>query len=342
MAPRKTSYAIARKVAAKRLKRRLKQRRTPAQRTGLGSLIVKGVNALMSAIPAAAIFRPITDFLFKEVGFTHSSVSPGTSDFSATVAVYGLGAAFAVPLSSIIENSPIIAKHHDSNKVKLYTNFTHGQLLQIRVTLRPIGELAHRQGNIALAFIPYTTSSSGSYYDTNVDIPTLQDVLLVPGAVQGSGTRSLSVNYRARGLQFCAMPQELVTEIGLVLIGYHDLSRNKAGSFSAEDFGAEVIISGTVKLSNPLPHVGYASVDCTIGDKLASRTIRVGDHTVSEGKCEVMDDCLKVTGRYSLSPFARSRQLPMLIKTEDHPRSDVPEGSPSSMISMLEDATLNA
>lgn len=330
MAPRKTTYAPARKIAARRVKHK-KPRRT-SQRSPLGSLIVKGVNALMSAIPAAKIFAPITDFLFKSVGFTTAVITPGR--FSATTLVYGLGAAFALPLSSIIENTPILAKHHASNKVELYTNFTHGQLLQVRVTVKPIGELAHRQGNLALAFIPYTTSESGSYYGSNVDIPTLQDVLLVPGAVQGSGTRALSVNYRARGLQFCNMPHPLTTEIGLVLIGYHDLSRNKGSDFGAEDFGAEVIVSGAVRLSNPLPHVGYAAVPCNVSDMLASKLMRIGDYTVSDGKCEVMDDCLKVTGIYSRSPFARS--------TEEHLRPDESLGSPSSVVSMLNDATLNA
>lgn len=334
MAPRKASNTSTRKVTARRAKRNSKPRRT-SQRA-LGSLIVKGVNALMSAIPAANIFSPITDFLFKSVGFTKSSITLGFCD-TITV-IYGLGAAFAVPLSSIIENTPILAKHHDGNHVQLFTNFTHGQLLNIRITVRPIGELAHRQGNLALAFIPYTTQESGRYYDSHVDIPTLQDVLLVPGAVQGSGTRTLSVNYRARGLQYCNMPHPLNTEIGLVLIGYQDLSRNKGTDFGAEDFGAEIIISGAVKLSNPLPHVGYEAVSCTISDKLARKVIRVGEYTVSDGKCEVKGDCMKVTGIYSVSPFARK----MLHSLEEHPRFDEPEGSPSSVVSMLKDATLNA
>lgn len=338
MAPRKTTYAPARKIAARRVKR--KKPRRNIQRSPLGSLIVKGVNAIMSAIPAAKVFAPLTDFLFKSVGFTPATgVLPGYSN--ATTLIYGLGAAFGLPLSSIIENTPILVKSHvtGSSKVQLVTNFTHGQLLQVRITVRPIGELAHRQGNLALAFIPYTTSESGRYYSgSNVDIPTLQDVLLVPGAVQGSGTRTLSINYRARGLQYCNMPHPLATEIGLVLIGYQDLSRNKNAEFGAEDFGAEVIVSGAVRLSNPLPHVGYSTVACDVSDKLASKFMRIGDYSVSDGKCEVLDDCLKVTGMFSVSPFARR----MTFTLEEHLGPDELQGSPSSVVSMLSDATLNA
>lgn len=335
MAPRKASHAPARKVAARRLKRNSKPRRTPKR--SLGSLIVKGVNALMSAIPAANIFSPITDFLFKSVGFTVGVEVPGFYTDKVTY-IYGLGAAFAVPLSAIIENTPILVKHRDGNHVSLYTNFTHGQLLNIRITVRPIGELAHRQGNLALAFIPYTTEESGSYYDSHVDIPTLQDVLLVPGAVQGSGTRTLSVNYRARGLQYCNLPHPLTTQIGLVLVGYQDLSRNKGSGFGAEDFGAEVIVSGVVKLSNPLPHVGYDNVSCAVSDKLAGKQMRIGEYTISDGKCEVKEDCILMTGMFSPSPFAHK----MKHSLEEHLGPDEPEGSPSSVVSMLKDATLNA
>lgn len=335
MAPRKATFATARKIAARRVKPK-KQRRTP-QRSPLGSLIVKGVNAIMSAIPAAKIFKPMTDFLFKSVGFTSDTLRSGR--FTATTVIYGLGAAFGLPLSSIIENAPILAKHHDGNKVQLFTNFTHGQLLQVRITVRPIGQLAHRQGNIALAFIPYTTSESGRYYTgSTVDIPTLQDVLVVPGAVQGSGTRTLSINYRARGLQFCNTPHPLTTEIGLVLIGYQDLSRNKGSEFDAEDFGAEVIISGAVRLSNPLPHVGYAAVPCGLSDKLADKTIRIGEYYVSDGKCEVKDDRVKVTGVFTPSPFAHR----MRNTLEEHLGFDGSQGSPSSLVSKLLDATLDA
>lgn len=338
MAPRKKIHPVpARKIATQRVKQRRRRRPANSQRTPLGSLIVKGVNAILSAIPAAKVFKPVTDFMFKSFGLATGSELITTESISATVSVYGLGAAFAVPLSAIIENSPILAKHHQGNKVQLYTNFTHGQLLQIRVTVRPTGELAHRQGNIALAFIPYTTSESGSYYDQNVDIPHLQDVLLVPGAVQGSGTRTLSVNYRSRGLQFSSLPHPLTTEIGLVLVSYEDLSRNKGTDFEAEDFGAEIIISGAVKLSNPLPHVGFSAVDCNVIDKIESKTIRIGNYTVSNGECEDRGDKLHVTGDFSFSKLTRNNDV-----LKEEPRFDPPVGSPLSVISMLGAAALDA
>lgn len=198
-----------------------------------------------SLIPAAKIFSPIADFLFKSVGFTQAAITPST--VMATTYIYGMGAAFAVPLSAIIENSPIFARMHAGNKANLLTSFTHGQLLQIRVSLRPTCELS------------------------------LQDVLLVPNAVQGTGARTITVNYRARGMNYCCLPHPLSTEIGLVLVGYQDLSRNKGTDFDAEDFGAEIIISGTVRLSNPIPHVGYEQVPCVVHDKLATKMIRVNN-----------------------------------------------------------------
>lgn len=335
MAPRRKNYSgPARKIAIKQSRKR-RRPPTSGQRTALGSLIVRGVNALMCAVPAAQIFKPVTDFMFKAFGLATGEITSAT--ISATVAVYGLGAAFAVPLSAIIENAPILAKHHNGNKVQLYTNFTHGQLLQIRITVRPIGEASHRQGNLALAFIPYTTSESGSYYNSNTDIPHIQDVLLVPGAVQGSGTRTLSVNYRSRGQQFSSLPHPLTTEIGLVLVSYEDLSRNSGGMFSAEDFGAEIVISGAVKLSNPLPHVGYSAVDCDVKDKLENKNIRIGNYTVSNGKCEDTDEGVLVTGSFSLSPFTH----PVGIRKEEL-RECYSEGSPASMITMLEAAGLDA
>lgn len=337
MAPhKKNRFRPAQKVATKRIKQR-RRRPTTNQRTPLASLIVKGVNAIISAIPVAKIFQPVTDFMFKSFGLSIGSVPVTAETVSASVAVYGLGAAFAVPLSAIIENAPILAKHHSDNKVQLYTNFTHGQLLQIRVTVRPIGELSHRQGNVALAFIPYTTSESGRYYDQNVDIPHLQDVLLVPGAVQGSGTRTLSVNFRSRGPQFSSLPHPLETEIGLVLVSYEDTSRNSGKEFAAEDFGAEIIISGAVKLSNPLPHVGYATVSCDVHDKLASKTIRVGNYTVSNGVCEDSGMSVKVSGVFTPSKITPNND----VKKEEL-RIDHPGGSPLSVISMLEAAALDA
>lgn len=334
MAPRKKNYPVAaRKIAARRF--RPKRRRQVAQRTSAASLIVKGVNAVLNAIPAAKIFQPVTDFMFKSFGFSDQLISETT--VSATVVLYGLGAAFAVPLSSIIENCPIIPKHHDGNKVQLYTNFTHGQLLQLRVTLRPTGELSHRQGSIALAFIPYTTQESGSYYNQNVDIPTLQDVLLVPGAVQGSGTRTLSVNHRSRGLQFSSLPHPLTTEIGLVLVSYEDLSRNKGSDFSVEDFGVEIVISGTVKLSNPLPHVGYSAVNCDVHDKLISKTVRIGNYTVANGTCEDKEGKAYITGNFFQSTFTRQVNGQKKELGSDHP-----QGSPISVISMLDAASLDA
>lgn len=337
MAPRnkKNVPAPARKIAAQRVKSR-RRRRPATQRSPLAALIVRGVNAILSAVPAAKIFQPVTDFMFKSFGFTSAAIDSDT--VSANAVLFGMGAAFAVPLSAIIENAPILAKHHDGNKVQLYTNFTHGQLLQIRVTLRPIGELAHRQGNVALAFIPYTTSASGSYYDANVDIPHIQDVLIVPGAVQGSGTRTLSVNYRSRGQQFSSMPHPLETEIGLVLVSYEDLSRNKGSEFAPEDFGAELIISGAVKLSNPLPHVGYSAVKCDVVDKLANKTVRLGDYTVSNGECEDLGSSVKITGQFLKSTFSHTKHD--VIKIGPGPHQS--EGSPASMISMFEAAAFNA
>lgn len=337
MAPhKKNRLRPAQKVATKRIRQR-RRRPTVNQRTPLASLIVKGVNAIISAIPAAKIFQPVTDFMFKSFGLSVADVPVTAETVSASVAIYGMGAAFAVPLSAIIENSPILAKHHNGNKVQLYTNFTHGQLLQIRVTVRPIGELSHRQGNVALAFIPYTTSESGRYYDQNVDIPHLQDVLLVPGAVQGSGTRTLSVNYRNRGPQFSSLPHPLETEIGLVLVSYEDTSRTDGKDFSAEDFGAEIVISGAVKLSNPLPHVGYSAVNCDVKDKLTSKIIRVGNYTVTNGDCEDSGMYVKVSG-----VFTPSKLTPQFNVKKEELRTDHPEGSPLSVISMLEAAALDA
>lgn len=333
MAPRKKNRPTpARKVGVRRLRQR--KSRSNNQRPTSGSLIVKGVNTILSAIPAAKIFKPITDFMFKSFGFSATKIS--SDSVSATVVIYGLGAAFAVPLSAIIENTPIIPKHHADNKVQLITNFTHGQLLQIRVTVRPIGELSHRQGNIALAFIPYTTEQSGKYYDQNVEIPHLQDVIIVPGAVQGPGTRTLSINYRCRGTTYASLPHPLTTEIGLVLISYEDLSRNVGTDFSAEDFGAEVIISGTVKLSNPLPHVGYSQVDCDVIDKIATKTIRIGDYTVHDGECEDKGSSVQVSGRFVHASFTPNSVLKKKELGADHP-----QGSPS-IAEMLEAAALDA
>lgn len=292
MAPRKQAKpAPNRKIAVRRPRRQRRQRQNPT----LGSLIMRGVNALMSVTPAANILRPVADFAFKTFGFSSSKITStvigGEIKFSGSAVIYGLGAMVSVPLSTIIENCPTVVRAHSTdtdttkNRLSLISAFSHGQLLQIRITARPIGQLSTRQGDIALCFIPYTTESSADYYKDNAQIPKLQDVLAVPGAVQGPGSRTLTVNYRARGAtDYCARPHTLETEIGVFMIAFQDLSRNKGNDFGPEDFGVEVIISGAIRLSNPIPHAGYANIKCDVVDRCSNLTIRVDNVSYADGE----------------------------------------------------------
>lgn len=256
------------------------------------------MNTLLSVVPGAAIFRPVADFAFKSLGFSKLLDVQGDS-ITASTYVFGSSAAFFVPLTTLIQDSPTMIRANRTDNLAqkdIITTFTHGKLLQIRVTARPIGQLAYRQGQWALAYLPFSTLESETFYNENTTIPTLRDVLAIPGAVQSSGTRQLTTNYRPRRATFDSMVHPLTTNIGLVMICYEDLSRNKGSEFGPEDFGAEIIIHGTVQLFTPMPHAGWAQYDCRVTDKLAQFSIRVNQHTLRDARMVPSGDALSVTG----------------------------------------------
>lgn len=297
MAPqRKTPTSVKRRASARR-----STKRRPQRKSGNGSLasfIVKGVNTLLSIVPGAAIFRPVADFAFKSLGFSKDFVAIGES-FTATTFVYGSSAAFTIPLTTLIQDSPFMVRANRSDNLAqkdILTTFTHGKLLHIRVTARPIGQLSYRQGQWALAYLPFSTLESETFYSMNTTIPTLRDVLAIPGAAQASGTRQMSVNYRPRRATFDSMVHPLTTKVGLVMICYEDLSRNKGSEFGPEDFGAEIIIHGAVQLYTPMPHAGWAQFDCKVKDELDQFSIRINEHTLRDARMVPSGDALKVTG----------------------------------------------
>lgn len=308
MAPKRTKIiSTSRRTAIKQAKRRRRPTR-PAMTFSLGSLLVKGVNTLLSVIPGAKIFAPVADFAFKSIGLKQGITVDG--DFVAgTTLIYGVSAAFTVPLSTIIQDSAqmIRSTRTDNTAQKdIITAYSHGRLLQIRVHARPIGQLSYRQGTWALAFIPFSAQESEAFYAANTSPPTLRDVLCIPGAVQGSGTKPLTVNYRARRNTFDALTHPLDTKIGMVMVTYEDLSRAKGEDFGPEDFGVEIIISGAVYLSTPIPHAGWSKIDCRVKDELAEVSLRVGDHVIRDA--EMMSDggALRFSGTLVARPNRRT------------------------------------
>lgn len=350
MAPkRKIASAAPRRIAARRLVRRRRTRKQGnSSNVSWASLIVKGVNTLLSVVPGAKIFAPVADFAFKSLGFTTAQLNINGNVVSGTTYVFGSSAAFFIPLSTLIQDSPsLVRANRDDNIAQkdIITGYSHGQLLQIRVTARPIGQLAYRQGNWALAYIPFASSESQKFYEDNVTVPTLRDVLCIPGAVQGPGTRPLSTNYRARRNTYDALTHPLQTYIGMVMICYEDLSRNKGSEFGPEDFGAELIVSGVVRLANPIPHAGWSQIDCRVKDNLKGVSVRVNQHVLTDARMEPSGDALQFTGtmvqpsRTFISPFDVFGHVEKLDATTSSPSFRSP---PSDIELRLREASLDA
>lgn len=221
--------------------------------------MARGVRTLLSILPGSKLKGGIADFKFRSMGVTDdvTVLDPKTCSVTGTKYVIGLTALFHLALKDIMIDS--FSHGTRLNAADWVTNFEGGRLLSLEIVVIPQARLSQRQGQLAVAFIPFRSKEEVDYYNKTKQGMSYEQVKLIPGSKSASALQTIRLSFTPRasdGRLFFDIG--LNDQIGAVSIGFEQTNRISYGRFPLDVFSCTVTVSGVVELQRP-HEVPYAS-----------------------------------------------------------------------------------
>lgn len=291
--------------------------RSATKRMSVPSFIFEGAKTLVGSIPGIGpLLANIADFGFKALGITKTPIFSATQSFAAEeTEVFGLGADMVLPMATPWKNSELCTVQASSSALlpTYQSAFTTVKLVNIQIKLLPSSKVSDRQGEWAMVFVPFLGPEDILEHKIQArtgDVPTFNGVCRSPGAVYGSASRPLVLNYSTRSNAYLQMFHSEDTFIGALRIAYQDTLRDRFIGFTASEVAPEVQISGHMIPGN-MARTGMHTIQHRPWDNIQSTAMSLvsgnGHRVISlqkdaNFKCIENGTNCKVTGQARVSP----------------------------------------
>lgn len=197
------------------------------------------------------------------IGLTSKArVGNDTAMTQNDVSIYGLCGMVMISYANILVRTSAAAID-DTKGARPYVNtpYTDAKLTHLRVTVTPDNRLQSRSGRWGAVIIPFRDAKDEQQIQTDYAPLQLARLQQLAGSVSGPADKPLLVQFVPKaedGLIFQYNPMK--TYFCALVIAYSESIRDSYHEFTADDFGPDVSIRGTIRLRQPhfgSPVVGF-------------------------------------------------------------------------------------